>query len=80
MVSLPIKIKRHVGTRGQTGGYIVTDARGRTITLMCEKDNARRDAAKLWRPEEAEALAKKIARLLTEDEEKAAATAAAEVV
>lgn len=69
-MKFPLKIKRTTGTRGQVSGYQVTDAYGRYIHLPCEEDPIRRSAVKLWSPEEAEALAKRIARLLTNEEEK----------
>lgn len=67
---LPLKITKHIGARGQIGGYIITDALGRSIPLMCDEDAARRNAACLWSPEEAEALAKQIARALTDNQER----------
>lgn len=46
---------------------MIRDAEGRGISVHCESDPLRRDVAKLWTPEEAEALAKKIARFLTDE-------------
>ncbi len=69
-MKFPLAIKRAIGTRGQIAGYQVTDAYGRYIHLPCEEDPIRRGVVKLWSPEEAEALAKRIARMLTDEEEK----------
>lgn len=52
--------------RHDISAYIISDAEGRSINICCETDPLRRDVAKLWSPEEAQALAKKIARLLTD--------------
>lgn len=54
--------------RHDISAYIISDAEGRSINISCDADPIRRDVAKLWSPEEAEALAKRIARFLTDAE------------
>ncbi|MCV9940890.1 hypothetical protein OIU35_31455 [Boseaceae bacterium BT-24-1] len=63
-MKLPLKVRR------VHESYQITDAVGRGIFLYFEDDPFIRSAAKeRWSPEEAEALAKRIARLLTDDEQ-----------
>lgn len=45
----------------------IVDALERRICIYCERKELRREVAKLWSPEEAEAIAKWIARKLTEE-------------
>lgn len=54
--------------RDEISSYIIQDAQGRGISVHCEADPLRREVAKLWSPEEAKAIAKQIARLLTDAE------------
>jgi hypothetical protein len=64
-MKLPLKVKR------ARESYRVEDAYGRGIFLYFEDDPFIRSAAKeRWTSEEAEALAKRIARMLTDEEEK----------
>lgn len=69
-LALPLTIKAFRGVQGEISAYIIRDRLGRSINLPCDIDQLRRDVAKLWSPEEAEALAKRIARMLTDEEEK----------
>jgi hypothetical protein len=55
--------------RHEISAYIIQDADGRSININCEVDPLRRDVAKLWTTEEAQALAKRIARFLTDEHE-----------
>lgn len=59
--------------RDGISAYIISDAEGRNINICCEVDPIRREVAKLWTPEEAEAIAKRIARWLTDEHETAVA-------
>lgn len=64
-MKLPLKVKRS----GES--YRIEDATGRAIYLYVEDDEFRRSAARTrWTSKEAEALAKRIARMLTDDEER----------
>jgi hypothetical protein len=67
-LALPLTIRPYRGVRGEITAYIIRDRQGRAIQIHCDEDQLRRGVAKLWSPEEAEALAKRIARLLTDDE------------
>ncbi|MDO9364657.1 MAG: hypothetical protein Q7T60_17145 [Sphingopyxis sp.] len=69
-MKLPLSIKAFRGHDGQIAAYIIRDAEGRSINLPCDINQLRRDVARLWSVEEAEALAKRIARMLTDEEEK----------
>ncbi len=60
MLVLPLRIRR------LPSSVIITDARGRAICIYCEEAPLRRDVACLWSPSEAEALARWIARRLTD--------------
>lgn len=55
--------------RDEISAYIIEDAAGRGISVHCEVDPLIRDVGKLWSPQEAEALAKRIARWLTDEHE-----------
>lgn len=69
-MKLPLRIiPFRSSVRQQVSAYIIQDAAGRGINIPCEPDPVRREVAKLWSPEEAEALAKRIARFLTDDAE-----------
>lgn len=65
--AFPLKVRRFQGIAGKTSAYLITDAKGRSINVCCEETELRREVAKLWSPEEAEAIAKWIARRLTDD-------------
>lgn len=65
--AFPLKVRRFQGVLGTTSAYMVTDAKGRSINVCCEEAELRREVAKLWSPEEAEAIAKWIARKLTDE-------------
>lgn len=65
-MELPLSVKR----RGES--YQVVDAAGRVIYLYFEDMPLRRTEMKRWTSAEAEALAKKIARFLTDDAERPA--------
>lgn len=68
-MKLPLRIiPWRCSIRDNISAYIVSDAEGRSININCEDDPLRREVAKLWSPEEAKALAKQIARLLTDAE------------
>lgn len=66
MLRFPLKVRRHQRVVGEPCSFSILDAGGRAIRLYCDIDQLRRDVAHLWTPEEAEALAKTIARLLTQ--------------
>ena len=69
-VSLPLRIiPFRSSVRQGISAYIIQDAAGRGINIPCEPDPVRREVAKLFSPEEAEALAKRIARFLTDEAE-----------
>lgn len=67
-MELPLTIKPYRGVLGEITAYIIRDRQGRSIQIHCDEDQLRRGVAKLWSPEEAEAIAKRIARLLTDEE------------
>ncbi|PZU95020.1 MAG: hypothetical protein DI527_02010 [Chelatococcus sp.] len=69
MLRFPLKVRRFSGIGDEPSAFIVSDAGGRSIILHCEAQSLRREVAKLWTPEEAEALAKRIARMLTNEAE-----------
>jgi hypothetical protein len=62
-LALPLTIKKF----GES--VSVVDAFGRGIYLYFENDQTRRSVMKRWTEEEALSLAKRVARLLTDDEE-----------
>ncbi len=69
-MKLPLRIIPYRSSiRQQVSAYIIQDAEGKGIQICCDHDPIRRDVAKLWSPEEAEALAKRIARFLTDEAE-----------
>lgn len=68
-MKFPLRISPHVGIRGEIDAYTIHDAAGRGIHLPCEGDALRRDIAKLWTPEEALAIARRLARWLTDEHE-----------
>lgn len=73
-MKLPLRIiPWRCSIRHDISAYVIKDAEGRSININCEADPIRRDVAKLWSPEEAQALAKQIARLLTDSETQKAA-------
>lgn len=61
-LELPLTIKKHAES------VVITDALGRGIYLYFENDQTRRSATKRYTEEEAIALARRVARLLTDDE------------
>lgn len=63
----PLRIRRFRGVHGEVAAIIISDASGQSINLCCDPNQLRRDAAHLWPPEEAEALAKWIARAMTDE-------------
>lgn len=63
----PLRVRCFIGISGEPSAYIISDDAGRSINICCEVQPVRREVAKLWTPEEAEALAKKIARFLTDE-------------
>lgn len=63
----PIKVRRYGGILGETSAYFITDATGRSINISCDPNPLRREVAKVWSPEEAEVLAKHIARTLSDN-------------
>lgn len=65
--AFPLKVRRYGGIDNKTSAFMITDARGRSINIPCEEAELRREVAKLWSPEEAEAIAVWIARKLTDD-------------
>lgn len=67
-MKLPLKIQAFRGVHDEIAAYIIRDALGRPISLPCDPNELRRNVAKLWSPEEAEALVKRIARMLTDEE------------
>lgn len=69
MIKYPLSVRRFIGVTGNPAAYIISDARGRSINICCDIDQLRREVAHLWSIEEAEALAKKIARMLTDEAE-----------
>lgn len=69
MIRFPLRVRRHQSDAGEPSSFSITDAGGRSIRLYCDIDQLRRDVAHLWTPEDAEALAKKIARMLTDEAE-----------
>ncbi len=72
-LKLPLRIRSHRGPTGTIDAYIITDAAGRSINICCEEMELRREIAKLFTPAEAEELAKRIARWLTDEHETEAA-------
>lgn len=63
----PLRLRRFESAPGQTCAFIITDARGRSLQIPCEQADLRREVAKLFSPAEAEAIAKWIARRLTDE-------------
>jgi transposase len=61
-VKPPLKIRKHAES------VAITDALGRPIFLYFENDQTRRSAMHRYTEEEAIALARRVARLLTDDE------------
>jgi hypothetical protein len=66
-LQFPLKVRRYGGILGQTSAFIITDAAGRSINISCDPNPRRREVAKVWSPEYAEALAKHIARMLSDN-------------
>lgn len=64
----PIRVRRY-GANGSPSAIMITDAAGRSISIHCEEAALRREIAKLFTPAEAEALAVRIARWLTNEHE-----------
>lgn len=65
-MKLPLRISVYPPD-GDPSAYIIRDALGRPIYINCDPDQNRRFVNKLWTPEEAKALAQKIARFLTDE-------------
>lgn len=66
---MPLKITRFRSLAHYTvSAVIIRDDSGRRIS--CDENPIRRDVAKVWSLEEAEALAKLVARFLTDHAEK----------
>lgn len=63
----PLHIRKLHGFGDKVACYQIRDAAERTINLYCEEAALRREVAKLFSPEEAEALAKRIARMFTDE-------------
>lgn len=62
----PVTIRRFRNDRGEVVAIIIRDQAGQSINLPCDPSEFRRSASHLWEPGEAEALAKVIARWLTD--------------
>lgn len=65
-LKFPLRVRRYGGD-GKVSAFLITDAAGRSINLCCEETELRREVAKLFSPEEAEELAVRIARWLTDE-------------
>lgn len=63
----PLRIRRLHGLNDKVACFQIRDALDRTISIYCEEADLRREVAKLFSPQEAEALAKWIARRLTDE-------------
>lgn len=66
-LTYPVRVRRYGGIDGEVSAYLITDANGRSVTIPCEARALRREVAKLFSPEEAEILAKWIARRLMDE-------------
>lgn len=66
----PLRVYRFRGVMGHVSAIIIRDAAGRSLQIPCDPNPLRRDVARLWSPEEAEELAKAIARSLTDESER----------
>jgi hypothetical protein len=65
-LSFPLRIRRLHDHNGELVQVAIIDALDRRICFYAERRELRREVAKLWSPEDAEALAVHIARFLTD--------------
>ena len=66
-ITLPLTVSRFRNDKGEVVCVIIRDASGRAIHINCDPSDFRRTASRVWSPEDAEALAKWIARRLSEE-------------
>lgn len=66
-IALPLTVSRFRNSQGEVVCIIIRDAVGRSIQLSCDPSDFRRTASRVWSPEDAEALAKWIARHLSDE-------------
>ncbi|HEV7339822.1 MAG TPA: hypothetical protein VGO06_27895 [Bosea sp. (in: a-proteobacteria)] len=63
----PLTVSRFRNDQGEVVCVIIRDASGRAVHINCDPSEFRRTASRVWSPEDAEALAKWIARRLSEE-------------
>ncbi|MBN9440673.1 hypothetical protein [Bosea sp. (in: a-proteobacteria)] len=66
-IALPLTVSRFRNSQGEVVCIIIRDAVGRSIQLSCDASDFRRTASRVWSPEDAEQLAKWIARHLSDE-------------
>lgn len=66
-IALPLTVSRFRNSQGEVVSIIIRDAVGRSIHINCDPSDFRRTASRVWSPEDAEALAKWIARHLSDE-------------
>lgn len=66
-LSFPLRIRRLHDHKGELVQVAIIDGLDRRICFYAERRELRREVAKLWSPQDAEALAVHIARLLTDE-------------